>query len=106
VSVAAAVTESPADRVTPAYVPEIVTEPEVQAIVDTAKVALEAPAATVTLVGTVAIAESLLASSTTAPPAGAAALRITVPLAVFPALTLPGFRLSEERAAITATLLL
>ena len=39
----------------------------------------------------------LLESETTEPPEGAAALRVTVPVELFPPLTLVGFRVSEER---------
>src|SRR2546427_1079760 len=55
-------------------------EPGVKAAVDAVKAALVAPAGTVTLAGTVATVASLLESVTTAPPAGAAALRVTVPI--------------------------
>jgi hypothetical protein len=66
-------------------------------LVDTVKVALVAPAATVTLVGTVATAVLLLASATIAPPADADALKVTVSLEVLPAVTLVGLRLSDKR---------
>jgi hypothetical protein len=66
-------------------------------LVDTVKFALVAPAATVTLAGTVANAVLPLERVTTAPPAGAGALRVTVPVEVFPAATLVGLRLTEER---------
>lgn len=56
----------------------------------TAKVALLLPAATVTLVGTVATLVLLLESDTTAPPLGAALLSVTVPCAVLPPTTLAG----------------
>ena len=58
-------------------------------------VALVAPAATVTLAGTVATAVLLLPSVTTAPPAGAALLNVTVPVEEAPPVTLVGFRLTE-----------
>jgi hypothetical protein len=59
------------------------------------KVALVAPAATVTLAGTAVPAESS-ASDTTAPPAGAAALKVTVPLDVAPPTTLVGLTETAE----------
>jgi hypothetical protein len=60
-------------------VPRIVTDlVDVTELAFTVNVAVVAPAATVTLVGTVA-AELLLDSETTALPDGAAALSITVP---------------------------
>ena len=65
----------------------------VTGLVDTAKSALVAPAATVTLAGTTAVGEY---SATTAPPAGAAALRVTVPVEGLPPNTLVGFTLTEE----------
>ena len=67
------------------------------------KVALVSPAATVTLVGTVATAVLLLASATTAPPAGATAVKVTLPLEVVPAVTLAGLRLNEERVGTGVT---
>jgi len=74
----------------------------VQATVDAVKVALVAPAGTVTLAGTVATVASLLESVTTAPPAGAAALRVTVPIEVLPLVTLTGLRLTEDKVAAGA----
>ena len=77
---------------------QIVTEVEaVTAVVDTVKFAALAPAGTVTLAGTVATAGLVLRSATTAPPAGAAALRVTVPIEAAPPVTLWGLRLNEER---------
>ena len=67
------------------------------ALVSTVKFALVAPDATVTLVGTVATAVSLLESVTTAPPAGAASLRVTVRVERVSPVTLVGLRLNEER---------
>ena len=61
------------------------------------KAALVAPAATVTLVGTVAADVLLLASATTAPAAGATALKVTVPIEAAPPVTLVGLRLSDKR---------
>ena len=60
-------------------------------------VAVVAPAATVTLEGTVAAAVLLLESATVAPPAGAAPLSVTVPVEEFPPVTLVGFSESDER---------
>src|SRR5689334_469790 len=67
------------------------------ALVLTVNVALVAPAATVTLEGTLATVVSLLESATCAPPAGAAPLNVTVPVEEFPPVTLVGFSESEER---------
>ena len=66
--------------------------------VRTVKVALMAPAGTVTLEGTLATAVLLLESVTWAPPAGAGPLRVTVPVeACTPPTTFVGFSLNEER---------
>jgi hypothetical protein len=64
--------------------------------VDTVKLALVCPAATVTLEGTVATDVLPLWSVTVAPPEGAAPLRVTVPVELLPPLTLVGFRVSDE----------
>ena len=61
------------------------------------KFALMAPAATVALAGTVATAVLLLESVTVMPPAGAAVIRVTVPVEVVPAVTIVGLRLTEVR---------
>jgi hypothetical protein len=62
----------------------------------TVKVAVVAPAGTVTLGGTRA-ASLLLESVTIAPPAGAGPLRVTVPVEdCVPPITLVGFSVSEE----------
>jgi hypothetical protein len=66
----------------------------------TVKLALVFPACTVTLDGTVATDVLLLESVTTAPPEGAAAVRVTVPVDLFPPLTLVGFRVSEESVTV------
>lgn len=60
------------------------------------KVAVVAPAATVTLAGTVA-AVLLSESWTTMPPAGAAEVRVTVPVALLPPTTLVGFTETADR---------
>ena len=67
------------------------------ALVLTVNVALVAPAATVTLDGTVAAVVLLLKSVTTAPPDGAAPVSVTVPVEGFPPVTLVGFGETEER---------
>jgi len=70
---------------------------EFTARVVTVNVAVVAPATTVTLAGTVAAAVLLLDSVTTAPPAGAAPLSVTVPVEVPPPVTDVGFKLIELR---------
>src|SRR6266404_3842515 len=69
---------------------------EATALVLTVNVALVAPAATVTLDGTLA-APLLLESATVAPPVGAAPLRVTVPDEEFPPVTLVELSESDER---------
>jgi hypothetical protein len=61
----------------------------------TVKLAAVAPAATVTPVGTVAAA-LLLDSVTAAPPAGAGAVKVTVPIVGLPPPTLAGLRDTAE----------
>ena len=95
----AGVTVSDADLVAPPYAAEILTVVDVAtALVLTVNVAVVAPAATVTLGGTLAAAVLLLESVTCAPPVGAGPLRVTVPAEEFPPVTLVGFSESEERA--------
>ena len=74
--------------------------PTVTVLVATVNVAVVAPAATVTEAGTVAALVLLLVNATTAPPAGAAALSVTVPVlfAFAPPVRLPGFSVIEASA--------
>jgi len=68
----------------------------VTALVLTVNVALLAPAATVTLAGTVAV-DVLLVRVTAAPPAGAGPLSVTVPVEdCAPPVTVVGFSVSVE----------
>jgi hypothetical protein len=73
------------------------------ALVVTLKVALVAPAATVTLAGTLT-AGLLLERLTCAPPAGAAAVSVAVPVAVPPPVTLSGLTASDARIGGVETL--
>src|SRR5215208_3544043 len=66
-------------------------------LVETAKEALEAPAATVTVGGTEATDELLLVSVTTAPPGGAAPPSLTVPVDVCPPTTPNGFSVKSVK---------
>jgi hypothetical protein len=68
----------------------------------TVNVALVAPAVTVTLDGTVATDVSLLERATVAPPLGAGALRVTVPVELFPPLTDFGLSVSDDRTGPAA----
>jgi len=82
----------------PPYEAEIWAEVEKRTIdVFTGNVALVAPTGTVTLEGTLA-APLLLESRTSAPPAGAGPLSVTVPVEDWkPPITLVGLSVSEER---------
>jgi hypothetical protein len=71
------------------------------AVVLTVNVALVAPAATITLDGVLATFVLLLESVTTAPPEGAAPLRVTVPVEdCTPPTTFVGFSVSEESVEV------
>ncbi len=65
------------------------------AVVVTVNVAVELPAATVTVAGTVALDE-FDASPTLVPPAGALPLMVTVPVEEFPPTTVVGARVTDE----------
>jgi hypothetical protein len=71
-------------------------------LVVTVKVAVVAPAATVTLAGTCAAAVLLLDRVTAAPPAGAAPFKVTVPVEEVPPITEVGLKVTElSVAAVT-----
>ena len=92
-------TVSVAVLVTPAKTAEIVAEVEVVTeLVVTVKLAPVPPAGTVTLAGTITALE-LLESDTTAPPVGAALVKVTMPCAVAPPVTLAGLSTSVFRLA-------
>lgn len=77
---------------------------DVDAVTDTVptvKIPPVAPAATVTLTGTVAALVLLLDSETTAPPEGAALVRVAVPCEVLPPTTLVGLSATAESAGAT-----
>ena len=69
-------------------------------LVLTVNVVVVAPAATVTLAGTCAAAVLLLDNVTTAPPVGAAPLRVTVPVDDDPPMTLTGFKVTEDKVTV------
>ena len=86
--------------VVPLRTAEIVTDVlAVTGVVVMANVAVVAPPATVTLTGTVAADVLLLVKVTTAPPAGAAPVRITVPVEDAPPYGLVGLSETEEGTA-------
>jgi hypothetical protein len=64
-------------------------------LVFTVNVPVKAPAGIVRVAGTVATAVLLLESATTAPPAGAAPLRVTVAVDVVPPWTVVGERVTD-----------
>src|SRR4051794_25469188 len=69
-------------------------------LVVTVKIALLAPADTVTLAGTCAAAVLLLLSDTVAPPLGAAPLNVTVPVDELPPVTLDGFNVTDDNDTV------
>jgi hypothetical protein len=73
------------------------------ALVVIGKVAEVAPACTVTLAATWAVAVSLLDNVTTAPPAGAAPLKVTVPVDPLPPATVAGFTVTEDNVTAGVT---
>src|SRR5512133_3453102 len=79
----------------------IATVPTVTIFVATVNVAVVAPAATVTDGGTVAALGLLLVNVTTAPPAGAAALSVTIPVLFAPPVSVAGFSATEASVAVT-----
>jgi hypothetical protein len=89
-------------RVTPPDAPEIVTDAEAVTALDvTVNVPLVAPAAIVMLAGTVAAVVLLLESVTTAPPEGAAALSVAVPVAfALPPVTPVGEIDSDDKVGV------
>lgn len=92
-------TVSVALRLIPPKEPEMLTAVEaVTEPVVTVKVALMAPAVTVTLAGTVAAVE-LAESDTSVPPDGAALVSVTVPCATPPPVTLVGVSVNVLRLA-------
>src|SRR5436305_14868215 len=83
----------------------VATVPTVTVFVATVNLAVVAPAATVTDAGTVAALRLLLVNATTAPPAGAAALSVTVPVLFAPPVTVAGFNVIEASAGLTISAL-
>jgi hypothetical protein len=67
----------------------------------TVKVALVEPAVTVTFALTCAAAVLLLDSVTVAPPEGAGPFSVTVPVELFPPITLAGLTATEDSATPT-----
>ena len=72
-------------------------------LVVTANVVDMLPVGTVTLAGTAAADVLLLERVTATPPAGAAPLRVTVPVEGLPPVTLVGFRETEDRVTAGVT---
>ena len=72
-------------------------------LVVTANVVDVLPAGTVTLAGTPAADVLLLERVTATPPAGAAPLRVTVPVEGLPPVTVVGFRETKDRVTAGVT---
>jgi hypothetical protein len=72
--------------------------------VATVNVLLVVPAATVTVAGTVETAVLLLVRDTTAPPAGAADVSVTVPVEPVPPATVDGFTETAAKEAVAGAL--
>jgi len=97
----AGVTVSDADAVAPPKLPVIVAGVDaLTALVAMVKLALVAPAGTVTLAGTVAAPVLLLESDTAAPPLGAALFNVAVPVELLPPTTLAGLTVIAERVTV------
>ena len=98
-AIVAGPTRNQADLVAPSTDAEMLkaVHPLADGLVDTTKVALVAPAGTVTLAGTIAAVGFSLASITVTPPAGAGVARVTVPVDALPETTMLGSRLTEAR---------
>ena len=100
---AAGFTVSAAVLVTPAKTADMVAEVgAATALVVTVKLALLTPASTVTLAGTLAAVE-LSESDTSAPPAGAALVSVTVPCEMVPPNTLVGLTVTADKLAAAKT---
>jgi hypothetical protein len=92
-----------ADRLVLLSAAEITTEVgRVTRLVVMLKVAVVAPAGTMMLAGTVAMLVLLLTKRIMAPPEGAGALSVTVPVETEPPLTLVGLRVNELSAGNVA----
>ena len=92
-------TVNEAVMVAPAVAEIVTVVVAVTALVLTLKVAVVEPAATVTLVGTVAAAALLLDRVTLVPPLGAAFVSVTVAVEELPPITVTGLNVSPDAAA-------
>ncbi len=91
-------------RLAPPKSPPIVTGvAAATAVVPIEKVALTAPAVTVTFAGTLATVVLLLDSATMAPPLGAAAVNVTVPVLPPPPTTLVGLTVTDDKVGAAGT---